>query len=90
MQDGKQLHHKVSGSLRCNSGRALTDAARKALGLVQLPDYYVQSYIDRGELVVVLENWRDEDDRIWALYPHNRHLSSKVRMLVDYLVQHIE
>lgn len=89
LQDGRKQHHKVSGNLHCNSGRALTDAALRGLGLVQLPDYYVKSYIDSGELVEVLENSRHADDGIWAVYPQNRHLSSKVRMLVDFFAAEI-
>ena len=64
---------------------ALLDAALKGLGLVQLPDYYVGDKLQRGELVAVLNELRQPDDGIWALYPQNRHLSAKVRVLVDYL-----
>jgi DNA-binding transcriptional LysR family regulator len=63
------------------------NAALKGVGIVQLPDYYVQEYIASGELVELLSQYREPDDAIWALYPQNRHLSPKVRMLVDYLAQ---
>jgi DNA-binding transcriptional LysR family regulator len=33
----------------------------------------------------VLNQLRQPDDGIWAIYPQNRHLSAKVRVLVDYL-----
>ncbi|GAB3518784.1 LysR substrate-binding domain-containing protein [Photobacterium alginatilyticum] len=82
---GKARNIRVKGSLRCNSGHALTDAALKGLGIVQLPDYYVQQYLDNGQLTALLTQFTESDDGIWALYPHNRHLSPKVRMLVDYL-----
>ncbi|MCG7588023.1 LysR substrate-binding domain-containing protein [Photobacterium sp. OFAV2-7] len=84
-EQGKARNIRVKGSLRCNSGHALTDAALKGLGIVQLPDYYVQPYIDNGQLTPLLTQFTESDDGIWALYPHNRHLSPKVRMLVDYL-----
>ncbi len=82
---GKPVSIRVKGTLRCNSGEALTDAVLKGLGIAQLPDYYVQQYIDEGKLVSLLDHSREPDDGIWALYPHNRHLSPKVRMLVDFL-----
>ncbi|SDI63728.1 DNA-binding transcriptional regulator, LysR family [Ferrimonas sediminum] len=86
---GKPRSIRVRGNLSCNSGQALADAARKGLGLVQLPDYYVQRHLDSGELVSVLDHFNEQDDGIWALYPHNRHLSPKVRLLVDYLAEQL-
>jgi len=84
-QDGKERSLRVSGSLRYNSGNALLDAVLKGLGLVQLPDFYVQGHLANGELLELLPEFQPDDEGIWALYPHNRHLSPKVRMLVDFL-----
>ncbi|MGF1699240.1 LysR substrate-binding domain-containing protein [Photobacterium makurazakiensis] len=81
----KERSVRVSGNLRCNSGFALRDAALKGIGLVQLPDYYIADDLASGELVPVLDNFQEADEGIWALYPHNRHLSPKVRLLVDFL-----
>ncbi|MGP1782663.1 LysR family transcriptional regulator, partial [Shewanella frigidimarina] len=33
----------------------------------------------------LLEQNRQPEEGIWALYPQNRHLSPKVRMLLDHL-----
>lgn len=83
-EGGRARNIKVSGSIRCNSGRALVDAALKGIGIVQLPDYYVEEHLGVGRLVSLLEHYREEDDGIWGVYPHNRHLSPKVSMLLDY------
>ncbi|MCC5452035.1 LysR family transcriptional regulator [Rheinheimera sp. UJ51] len=85
MQQGKIVQFKPQGRIVCNSGVALRDAALKGLGLVQLPDYYVSDNLQQGELVAVLSELRQPDEGIWAIYPQNRHLSAKVRVLVDYL-----
>jgi len=84
-EKGKPHNIRLSGNLRSNSGQALLDAALKGLGIVQLPGDYVCSYIESGQLIVLLEEYRAPDEGVWALYPHNRHLSPKVRMLLDYL-----
>ncbi len=84
---GKPRHIRVTGNLRCNSGWALVDAALKGLGIIQLPDYYVRSHLDADILVPLLTRYCAPDDGIWAIYPHNRHLSSKVRLLLDHLRQ---
>ncbi|MEO9523609.1 MULTISPECIES: LysR substrate-binding domain-containing protein [Marinobacter] len=86
-EQGQPRNVRISGNIRCDSGRALLDAALKGIGIVQLPDYYVQTALDTGQLLPLLTNYREDDDGIWAVYPHNRHLSPKVRMLLDFLVE---
>lgn len=81
---------RVSGRIHCNSGYSLLDAAIRGLGLVQLPDYYVQSALDTGCLIEVLSDYRDEREGIWALYPQNRNLSPKVRLLIDFLADKLK
>lgn len=80
---------RVRGRVHCASGVVLLDAALKDMGLVQLPDYYVEAHLASGRLVEVLPAYRDEREGVWALYPQNRHLSPKVRLLVDYLARHL-
>ena len=86
---GKERNIRVTGSVRYNSGYSLVDAALKGLGMVQLPDYYVQEYLETGELVSVLDSYGEPEEGIWAIYPHNRQLSPKIRLLVDYLAAHL-
>ncbi|GAA3539820.1 LysR substrate-binding domain-containing protein [Zobellella aerophila] len=86
VEDGKPKNLRLGAGWHCNSGLALKDAALKGIGIVQLPDYYVLEELRQGTLVSLLEQYRLPDDGIWVLYPHNRHLSPKVRLLVDYLV----
>ena len=89
VDDGKERNIRIRGRLSYNSGYSLTDAALKGLGIVQLPDYYVQQYLESGELISILDNYREPDEGIWAVYPQNRHLSPKIRLLVEYLVKHL-
>ncbi|MCH1918973.1 LysR family transcriptional regulator [Shewanella sp. A3A] len=86
---GVLKHYRVSGRLHYNSGFALADAALKSQGIVQLPDYYVQQHLDDGTLIELLEEYRLDDEGIWALYPYNRQLSPRIRLLVDYLAEHL-
>lgn len=88
-ESDKEKSIRITGRLRYNSGYSLTDAALKGLGIVQLPDYYMQQHLQSGELVTLLDNYRAPDEGIWAIYPQNRHLSPKIRLLVDYLAEHL-
>ena len=93
IEDGKnadkEKNLRVFGSVQYNSGHSLVDAALKGLGIVQLPDYYVQKHLASGALVSVLDKYREPEESIWAVYPHNRHLSPKIRLLVDYLAEYL-
>ncbi|WP_076541782.1 LysR substrate-binding domain-containing protein [Shewanella sp. UCD-KL21] len=84
-EQGQVRSIKVQGNLQCSSGISLLNAAIKGLGIVQLPGYYVAEAIAAGQLSVILESYKQQQEGIWALYPHNRHLSPKVRLLVDKL-----
>ncbi|MCJ8296881.1 MAG: LysR substrate-binding domain-containing protein [Colwellia sp.] len=88
-ENNKEKNIRVSGSLRFNSGYGLVDAALKGIGMVQLPDYYVKEHIEQGRLITLLDHYREPDEGIWAVYPHNRQLSAKIRLLVDYLAKHL-
>ena len=85
----KEKKIRVTGSIRYNSGYSLMDAALKGLGIVQLPDYYVQKHLNTGALVSMLENYSEIEEGIWAIYPHNRQLSPKIRLLLEHLLTHL-
>ena len=42
-------------------------------------------HLGSGALVSLLEAHQPPNTAVWALYPQQRHLSPKVRKLVDYL-----
>jgi DNA-binding transcriptional LysR family regulator len=79
------LQQRIQGNWRCNSGQAVLDAALQGVGLCQLPDYYVLEHLNSGALISLLEAHQPPNTAVWALYPQQRHLSPKVRKLVDYL-----
>ncbi|MDQ7985607.1 LysR substrate-binding domain-containing protein [Pseudomonas sp. G34] len=83
--EGREASQRVNGNWRCNSGQAVLDAALAGLGLCQLPDYYVLEHLRSGALVSLLDNHQPPNTAVWALYPQQRHLSPKVRQLIDAL-----
>lgn len=82
---GKETSLRINGNWRCNSGQAVLDATLRGIGLCQLPDYYVLEHLRSGALVSLLDTHRPPNTAVWALYPQQRHLSPKVRQLVDFL-----
>ena len=89
-ENGRNFDLRVEGNWRSNNGRALLHAARAGLGLVQLPSFYVEEDLKRGTLTTVLEDFNPTDTGVWAVYPHNRHLSAKVRLFVNFLAETLQ
>lgn len=75
----------VRGRLGIDNGDALRAAALRDLGVVMLPSFIVGADIQAGALVPLLEAFVPQERSLYAVYPHARHLSPKVRAFVDFL-----
>lgn len=77
----------VRAVLRSNSGEVLREAAVNGLGLVVLPDFIASDDLVNGTLVDVFPDIVDAAASVWAVYPHARHVPTKVRAFVDFLAE---
>jgi DNA-binding transcriptional LysR family regulator len=59
--------------------------ARLGLGLIQVPRYHVAADLAAGKLVEVLKAFPPTPSPVSLLYPHNRQLSPRVRVFIDWL-----
>lgn len=84
--DRKEMWTPVAGTLRANTTVALRAAALRGQGLALLPTFLVGDDLKSGRLVPVLSDFTPADGAIRAIYPHSRHLSAKVRIFIDFLV----
>lgn len=67
----------------------LAQLAASGCGITLLPDNVVQQYIERGELVGVLSDWKTAHGIFHLVYPSRRGLLPAVRVFIDYLVEHL-
>jgi LysR family transcriptional regulator for bpeEF and oprC len=86
-KDGRKTLVCARDRLLLNDGDACVAAAIAGAGIVQLPTYMLQEYIASGELAIVLGTYLSEDLPIHAMYPQNRHLSTKVRAFIDWIAE---
>jgi DNA-binding transcriptional LysR family regulator len=80
---GEERHVPVAGRLRLGHTEALRDAALAGDGIAQLGAFLVADDLHAGRLMPVLETVAPTGSPVCAVYPHRRHLSPKVRMLID-------
>ncbi|MEJ8848102.1 LysR family transcriptional regulator [Variovorax rhizosphaerae] len=85
VQRGKAVNLQPRSELRLNDGEALVQAAVLGLGIVQLPSVMVDDELRDGRLVELLPSLRPLPMPISAVYPSQRLLPPRVRVLLDAL-----
>jgi DNA-binding transcriptional LysR family regulator len=90
LRQGEETHPvDIGGPLCCNNGDVLRVAALEGLGIALLPTFIVGDDLQRGTLQHILTRYHPPETNIYALYPVNRHLSTKVKLLVMFLQQRL-
>lgn len=87
LSDGqRQEMVKVYGGLSTNFGEIAVDWALAGHGILLRSEWDVAPYLRSGQLQRVLAPWEGIASDIYAIYPQRHHLSSKVRVFLDFLV----
>lgn len=79
----------VKGPLHVDDDEALSQAVLGGLGISLLPTFIIGKDIQHGRLQAVLSEYIPVDRHVYAMYMPTRHLPSKVRVFIDFLVSHI-
>ena len=86
--DGALTEIEVGGPCSVNDGEMQMRLALQGVGIVRLTRLAVTQAVRAGELVSLLNPFSaDEPLPIHAVYPHRRHLASKVAAFVDFLIE---
>ncbi len=73
-----------------NDGNAALAAGLAGLGVLHTLRLVAQPHIEAGTLTPLLEKWSAEPNPVSVVYAPNRHLSVRVRVFVDWMVQLFE
>lgn len=86
-QKSEAVTVRVSGTLASNNGEVVRNWALEEHGIILRSEWDVADHLQRGKLVEILPDWRGPDADIHAVFPQRLHLSAKVRVLIDFLVE---
>lgn len=86
-RSGQSIEVRISGPWRANNGHALNAAAVAGLGIAYAPALNVQSGLDDGTLVRILEGYEDRSRTSWLVYPERRHMPLRVRRAIDFVMK---
>ncbi|RJF97327.1 LysR family transcriptional regulator [Noviherbaspirillum saxi] len=86
-RDGERFQIRVPGRVAVNDSDAYIAAGLSGMGIAQMSLFAVQPMLASGELELVLEDWCVDPIPLHVVYPHNRHLSAKVRVFVEWIAE---
>ena len=72
---------------RVNNGDAIREMCRAGLGIAILPTFIAAAGLRDGSLERILADAPFEEQGLYAVLPHGRASTARVRALVDHLVQ---
>ena len=82
---GREVRVKLSATLTSNHAAALQIALHKGVGLAMMPSFVVARDLAAGSIEPVLTDWSLPELHVFAVYPHRRFLSPKVKVFVEAL-----
>ena len=74
--------------MHTNSGDTCRAAALAHQGVILQPTFLVGKDLTDGGLVELMPQYRSIELGIYAVYPTRKHVSAKVRALIEFLAQH--
>jgi DNA-binding transcriptional LysR family regulator len=81
----RQVRVRLNVVMASNYGAALLDAACRGLGLWVAPSFRIADAVKEGRLEQILTDWALMEATVFAVYPHRRFVSPKVRVFIEAL-----
>jgi DNA-binding transcriptional LysR family regulator len=85
MVDGELREVAIDGAVSVFGAEIYAASAIAGLGLIQCPYYRMETQIAQGLIKEILIKTPPPPMPVSVLYPHNRHMSPRVRVFVDWL-----
>ena len=85
-KEGRSESIVVQGRYSVNSVQLALSAALRGAGIAVLPAFFCAEALRAGHLAPVLEEWSLGRSAIHVVYPGSRHLSARVRLFIDSLI----
>jgi len=85
-KEGRSESIAIHGRYSVNSVQLALSAALRGAGIAVLPAFFCAEALRAGHLAPVLEDWSPGRSEIHVVYPGSRHLSARVRLFVDALI----
>jgi DNA-binding transcriptional LysR family regulator len=86
--DGNKEVVKVKGRWRSNNANVVLVACKEGLGVAYMPKSTFKEAVESEQLVPILEPFWGQGTSSWIVYQNKRFMPLRVRLAIDFLVQH--
>ncbi len=86
-KEGETVQVQGRPVLTVDDGNAYLAAGIAGMGVLWLPRYMADEAVARGELVELFAGWTMETMPLFVAFPPNRHVSAKLRVFIDWIVE---
>jgi DNA-binding transcriptional LysR family regulator len=86
-RNGETVKLQSRHVLAIDDGNAYLAAGLAGLGALWLPEYMARKHAANGELVRLFADWHIDPMPLYLAYPANRHVSKKLRVFIDWIVE---
>lgn len=86
-RDGERRELKIEHRIGVNESNAHLAACVAGLGIIQTFSYAAGAALRDGTLVEILPDWRPAPYPFHVVYPHNRYVTHRLRVFIDWLVE---
>lgn len=88
-KSGESMTIKAKGNLTSNDGGLIVEGMLNGLGIGFGPSFLFKNHIKEGRLQLLLSDYYQAPTAISALYPLNRNISRRIRILIDFLSERL-
>ncbi len=92
-QNNKISEVTIKGKHLLTQSSAIKQCTLNGMGISLLPDWLIQEEVNAGKLIHLFQNYEvtatDYNGSVWMLYPSREYLPNKVKLIRDFLVEHL-
>ncbi len=86
---GKEQQVEVPQTILCNSAQMKVAMLLDSHGICRLPAFTMEKELATNKLEILFDDYQAIDIDVYVVYPSRKHLSPKIRLFIDMLVEHL-
>ncbi len=84
--DGHERVIPLKANFKCDTAEMMVAMAKRGLGIIISPMFFVQDEIENGGLKIILADYKTAPERsLYAMFSPNRYLSTRLRLFIDHI-----
>jgi DNA-binding transcriptional LysR family regulator len=87
LKNGEARTINVNSHISVNSPKAVQEIAIAGGGIGMIPEFIVEDAIKDGSLIRILPDCTTLEFGLFAIYPHRKYVSRKVRCFIDFVLE---